>query len=109
MIREDIENLDFNSLSDLERREYNIILMANLRKICLQLINSNDTQLAAILQIAVNLAIISPPRLYDLLQYAAKAYEVATTEVEIARRLQMSQQSTEQSTDQPKDDFPPLD
>jgi hypothetical protein len=103
MIREDIENLNFHELTDLEKIEYQTILVLNLRKVCLQLMNSGNTQLAAILQISVNMAQMSPARLFELLQYAAKQYELVQVESELVRRTQV------EADKQTPDDFPPLD
>ena len=107
MIREDIENLNFQELNELEKAEYRAILVLNLRKVCLQLINSGDTQVAAILQITVNTAEISPPRLFELLQYAAKLYEIVQIEAKIAQKVQQPEEPV--NTDVSTDDFPPLD
>jgi hypothetical protein len=104
MIKPDLENVDFGTLNDLEKKEYVAQLTLNLQKIVLQLMNSGDNQLASIISLSTSLAMTSPARLLDLQGYAAKLYEITQLESRIIQKA--VQETTELKKDQ---EFPPLD
>lgn len=106
-MREDIENLKFNELTELERREYVAVLTYNIRRLCLQLINSGDNQLAGLISIATTIAMTDANKFNDLTQYTHKLYQTIVIEQEITRRAQAAAGTPEQT--EVKDDFPPLD
>lgn len=115
MIREDIENVIFSELNELERQEYTAQLMLNIRRLTLQLMNSGDHDLAAILSIMTALALHDPSKLPDLRSYATKMYEISRVEIETLRRNQEaidalnSKANKPDKSAEPVDDFPPLD
>lgn len=108
MIRDDIENLNFKELTDLEQQEYVAILTLNIRKVILQLMNSGDTQLATLFSICTAFATHNPAKLYDLLQYATKLYEIYQVELDTVRKGNEIKVEQEKAA-APKDEFPDLD
>jgi hypothetical protein len=110
MIREDIENLNFNELNELEKREYATIMTLNARKLSLQLMNAGHLDLASLISIATHLAIASPAKLAELSQYASKLYEVFQIEMQISDRSQQILNSQQiEAKKETEDEFPPLD
>src|ERR1051325_4605461 len=105
-MREDIENLNFSELTELEKKEYLAVLTYNFQRLCLQLINCGDVQIAGLFKIAINIAMTDPVRFNDLSQYAYKLHQILTVEQETKRRLQAMAETPEKS--EPQDDFPPL-
>jgi hypothetical protein len=106
-MREDLENLNFNELTELEKKEYVAVLTYNLKRLCLQLMNCGDTQLAGLFQLITNLAMASPDKFNALSQYAYKLHETWVVEQEIHRRANAMVETPEQT--EPQDNFPPLD
>lgn len=107
MLKEDIENLNFAELNELEKQEYRAILIYNLRKLVEQLVNSKDLQLANLIYIATFLATTNPTHLLALHQYGAKLYETVLVEQSILQRtLELQQEQPEKVA---TEEFPPLD
>ncbi len=106
-MREDLENLNFNELTELERQEYVAVLTYNLRRLCLQLINCGDEQLAGLFTVAVNLARMYPSKFMALIQYAFKLHDTLVIEQDMQRRVDAKAKTPEQT--ETKEEFPPLD
>ncbi len=106
MIRDDIENLNFKELSELEQREYVAALIYNARKLVLQLTNGGELHLASLISIGTSFAVANPMRLNDLVQYAIKLFQTVELEQEIIRR---NSETLNKEKEEETDSFPPLD
>lgn len=111
MIQDDIENLNFNELNEIEKQEYIAVLTLNARKLVLQLMNSGDYQLASLFSFSISIASLSPSKLLDLLRYASKLYEIIAVEQKTARRANEATLRLEEAAkknQEKEDNFPEL-
>ena len=109
MIREDLENLNYSELSDTEKQEYVAVLLYNSKRLCLQLVNSGDNQLAGIISIATGLAMSHPNRLNELAAYALKMHQISMLDLEMQRRTNEIAAAQEEKKKEQEDEFPALD
>lgn len=98
MITEDIETLDFKNLSEIDKLQYQAILLRNIQKLILQLWNSGDTKLSSILSITTALARSSPMHLDEICGFSIKVFEQHQLQQEMIKRLNEESLSTMQTS-----------
>jgi hypothetical protein len=85
----DLEKLNFSSLSDLEKLEIGNKLTVNYNTLILQLTALHQYGLAGVLQLALEIQQLNPNRLMPLLDYMAVLHNSAMVDAKI--RIQNSQ------------------
>lgn len=81
-MREDLEHINFEQLTDLEKQEYAVILEANINRLILQLVNGQESFVAAILQVAYALQLANRSDLtIRLAQFAQQIAKTGQTQV----------------------------
>lgn len=91
MIPDELETLEYGKLSNLEKQQYSIKVTTNYTRLMLQLANSGDSVLVAVMSTALNLAKFGPQHLFMLHEYGIELMNLL--QQELALRTEMERQA----------------
>jgi hypothetical protein len=106
MIQDDLENLNFISLSDVEKLEFNLKLLENYNRVVQQLMVGRNYNMAAIMSIALSLQTLNVSRLDMLADYAKLLYKTllqdhqinAAAQAVLQEQADAAKQTTKETT-----------
>jgi hypothetical protein len=101
---ENIETLNYQQLSTEEKQEYLDKLIDNGQKLCLQLVNSGDIELAEVIATAILMAMHDPNRLYAIHSYTANEFQQFVIQNILSQK---TAETVKQEAEEPEP-FPPL-
>lgn len=82
-MQDDLENVNFLALSELEKMEFNLQLLSNYNKIMLQLMAGQNFAMAAVMSFSLLTQTINPNKLLALVAYAKTLYETTLQEAQL--------------------------
>lgn len=83
MIQDDLQNVDFLALTEIERMEFNMKLLANYNLMIQQLMVGRNFEIAGVMSVMLGIQTMDAKRLASLVEYAKLLYTTMLQEQKI--------------------------